>query len=139
MSRLLNEIWHAFLQWLARYVVLYLPPPRPQPVTVTLVREENRMLVYKVNVPAVTADDVVSYEITEIVDGGTPTIIPVKVGDPAPEIKVADGSAVVLTVVEIDDAGNKSDPSPALAFTAHDTIPPPAPGAPTVELLREEP
>lgn len=138
MSKLLNELWTVFLRWLALHLLPYVPPPRPFPPSAALVREEKSMLVYAVTLPPATAPDVVSYELTQVIDGGAPVVLAVKLGDPKPEIKVADGAKVSLTVIEVDDAGNKSPASPAFEFTAADTIAPGAPDAPSVELVREE-
>src|SRR5262245_49258840 len=38
------------------------------------------------------------------------------------------GVAVDITLVDIDTSGNRSAPSPSLAFVASDTVPPPVPG-----------
>lgn len=43
---------------------------------------------------------------------------------------------VVLSLVDVDDAGNVSEPA-VLSFVAKDTLPPQAPGGFSVALLRE--
>lgn len=40
--------------------------------------------------------------------------------------------AVSCYLVDVDSSGNVSQPSPILAFTAIDTVPPPPPAAPVV-------
>lgn len=94
------------------------------------------MLVYKATPAPPTVQDVVTQEITAVVDGVS-TVYPLPVGGSV-ELSLADNASVTITQVDIDDAGNRSEVSPAATFTATDTIPPPTPGAPTVELLREE-
>lgn len=53
------------------------------------------------------------------------------------EIVVPQDSQVTLTLVDVDDAGNESEPA-RLAFTATDTLPPQQPGALGVMLVSEE-
>lgn len=47
-------------------------------------------------------------------------------------------AAIVLTLVDVDDAGNKSDPA-VLEFTAVDTLAPAQPGSFGVTLVGEHP
>lgn len=120
-------------------MVMRMFPAPPGPPTAVLVSEENGMLNYQVAPPPDTAPDVASYEYTVAVAGQTPDqVLTQKKGDPGPTFSVnTDGSHVSLTVVEIDDAGNRSDPSDAFEFDAKDTIPPPKPGAPSATLVSE--
>ena len=53
------------------------------------------------------------------------------------ELSFADNDEVVLTLVDVDDAGNVSKPA-TLQFTAKDNVPPSAPGGFSVALVREE-
>lgn len=53
------------------------------------------------------------------------------------EVKFAQNDSVVLTLVDVDDAGNVSTPA-VLEFVANDTIPPSAPGSLGAALVREE-
>lgn len=46
-------------------------------------------------------------------------------------------TAVSLFMVDVDTSGNKSQPSPVLAFTAIDTIPPATPGTLNVTNVEE--
>lgn len=96
------------------------------------------MLVYSVSAaPAVDAD-VVSRRLTVTVNGEARepsdfTADATSFG----ELAFADNDAVVLTLVDIDDAGNASEPA-VFEFVAVDTIPPAKPGDFGVTLLREE-
>lgn len=139
MASLLEALAPAFWKWVAEQLRPYWPPPRPGALSVRLLRGENPMLVYGVTLPAPGDATVVTRELSQVVNGGTPTVVTLKVGDPDPEVKVADKDDVVLTLVDVDAVGNKSIPSPELHFVAADTIPPAAPGALSVKLLREEP
>lgn len=53
------------------------------------------------------------------------------------EVKVEQDSQVVLALVDVDDAGNVSEPA-TYEFVATDTIPPAKPGEFGVTLVREE-
>ena len=96
------------------------------------------MLVYGCTPPADTAPDVVKYEFTASIAGQPDQVVTQDKGGAQAEVKANDNDSVSLVCVEIDDAGNRSAPSPAFVFTAVDTIPPGAPEAPGVTLLREE-
>ena len=47
------------------------------------------------------------------------------------------GVAVELWCVDIDTSGNRSEKGPVLAFTATDSVPPPAPGGMTVSAVEQ--
>ena len=53
------------------------------------------------------------------------------------EFTFTEGDSVVLSLVDVDDVGNVSEPA-VVEFVAADTIPPSVPGGFTVSLLREE-
>lgn len=53
------------------------------------------------------------------------------------EVSVPQDASVVVSLVDIDDAGNESQPA-FIEFTATDTIPPSQPGSLGVSLVREE-
>jgi len=146
-----------FLQWLtywltwvfqnnpAGYVVVMsrvmrMFPAPPVPPTVTLLREDGKMLIYGCNAPVKTAPDVALCEFTARIDGQPDQIVTQDIANSGPvvEISANDNDAVSLTCVFIDDAGNRSPDSPAFTFTATDTIAPGSPDAPGVTLLREE-
>lgn len=96
------------------------------------------MLVYKVTAGAVTDTDVVERRLSVSVNGSN---VDTKVfsGDATSfgELSFNDNDNVVLTLVDVDDAGNVSSPA-ILEFVAIDTIPPAKPGEFGVTLTREE-
>lgn len=53
------------------------------------------------------------------------------------EFSFSDDDSVVISLVDIDDKGNESEPA-MVAFVARDTIPPQQPNALGVKILREE-
>lgn len=86
-------------------------------------------ILFDVSLPPPGATDVVSRELTLTIDGTTQAVPPlvgtttVVVGFSGPQ-----GATVEAVLVDVDDAGNRSEPSPKLVATLQDTIPPPAPG-----------
>ncbi len=103
-------------------------PPQPGPISAIL--KEERMagtLVYDVNLPAGGQDDVVSREFSVQVNDGTPDLFQLTNDVLVQRIRVPQDSSVLLSLVNIDDAGNRSTPS-TQTFAAKDTIPPDAPG-----------
>lgn len=95
------------------------------------------LLTYQVTVAAPVDADVVTRQLTVTVDG-------VSEGTRAFEgaatdlgtLEVLQDSNVVLTLVDVDDAGNLSEPA-VVNFVATDTLPPSAPGAFSVTLVSE--
>lgn len=97
------------------------------------------VLTYRVSVDPAAAD-VVERVLTVTVDGQEVVDAAKTFEASATDlgtVSVPQGSAVVLSVVDVDDAGNKSDPA-LLAFAAEDTLPPAAPGGLGVVLVGEE-
>ncbi len=97
------------------------------------------ILTYRVSVGPVVDADVVTRELSVYVNGADvarevrayePTVT--ELGD----VLVEQGSSVELRVVDIDDAGNRSEPA-VLAFVAEDTLPPAQPGSLGVTLVAE--
>jgi hypothetical protein len=125
------------LRWLARELGAFIPPKRPRQVAAHLVREDGPMLVYSVQFPPVGAPDVVLRRLSVNIDGTT-TDVEYGVDDAAHEVRCEQGQVVVLTLVDVDDAGNASLPSEPYGFTASDTIPPAAPGQLAATLVGEE-
>jgi len=118
-----------FLRWLLQWAFWrkWLAPPRPGPLTLGEQREIT-LLRYTVNLPpAPPITDLATREVT-IKQNGAPTIRPLSPDDGSFQFDCAAGTAVELTLVDIDESGNRSDPSGPLAFTATDTVPPPQPG-----------
>lgn len=112
----------------------------PYGIRLSLIAQEpsEMALVYTVSAGPAVDSDVVARRLTVLVngeilsstehDGSTTTF---------GEIKVAQDSSVVVTLVDIDDAGNESQPG-VIEFTATDTIAPSQPGSLGVTLVREE-
>lgn len=96
-------------------------------------------LTYNVSVGPVVDADVVSRELSVYVDGEeTARETRVYPADAIGlgSVSVPQNAAVVLKLVDIDDAGNRSEPA-VLEFTATDTIAPSAPGDLGVTLVNE--
>ena len=95
-------------------------------------------LVYSVSAGPVVDADVVVRRLTVTVDGVEAPAFPDFPADTTSfgEFTVPQDAQVVLALVDIDDAGNVSEPA-VLEFTATDTIPPAKPGEFGVSLVRE--
>jgi hypothetical protein len=95
-------------------------------------------LVYSVTGAPAVDPDVVARRITVTVDGTAREVLPDFPAEATSfgEVAVPQDSQVVLTLVDVDDAGNVSEPA-VLEFTATDTIPPAKPGEFGVSLVRE--
>lgn len=100
-------------------------------------KDDNMALVYALAVGATADSDVVERRLTVDVNGEVEKInsYPATAVDLG-ELSFKQGDSVVLSLVDVDDAGNVSEPA-VLAFVAADTIPPQAPGGFAVSLLRE--
>lgn len=95
-------------------------------------------LVYSVSAGPVVDHDVVARRLTVTVDG-VADVLPDFPADTTlfgEVITVPQDASVVLTLVDIDDAGNASEPA-FVEFVALDTIPPAQPGSFGVTLVRE--
>jgi len=99
---------------------------------------ETMALVYSVTAAAPVDADVVERRLTVTVNGEEKSS---QVYAPETtsfgELSFAQNDKVVLTLVDVDDAGNVSTPA-VLDFDATDTIPPTVPGGLGVALVREE-
>lgn len=110
----------------------------PHAFHVSLIALESGMLIYSVTAgPAVDAD-VSSRRLSVMVNGEVSSTV----DHPASttsfgEIVAPQDATVVVTLVDVDDAGNESPPS-FYEFVAKDTIPPSQPGSLGVTLVREE-
>lgn len=101
-------------------------------------KESNMALVYSVSAGSAVDADVITRELTVVVNGeqvaqntfsGSETALG--------EVVAPQGGNVMLTLVDIDDAGNRSQPA-TVEFVAVDTIQPAQPGSFGVTLVREE-
>jgi len=85
-------------------------------------------LKYTIQLPPPGASDVVSREVTATVNADPPKTTAL----PGSALEVVElfqhGDNVSIVLVDVDGAGNRSQPSDPLGFTAADTFPPPKPG-----------
>lgn len=95
------------------------------------------MLVYTATLPTVETADVVSQELTIDIDGVSNTESYAKDATTSNEFSAADNANVTLSLVYVDDAGNRSEARVQM-FVATDTIAPAQPGEVGVNLIREE-
>jgi hypothetical protein len=131
------------LVMLAELVAFFNAPARPVGLVVFQIRSNSTMadvLVYRVSVGPVVDADVVERRLTVTVNGETKddsyqsySADTTDLG----EISVPQGANVLLTFVDVDDAGNRSEPA-SFEFVASDTLPPAQPSALGVTLVREE-
>lgn len=96
------------------------------------------VLTYAVSAAPVVEGDVVSRELSVVVDGLEQPVVSfpgyaVDLGT----VDVPQNSEVVLRLVDVDDAGNRSEPA-EVTFVAVDTLPPSAPGVLGVSLVGEK-
>jgi hypothetical protein len=133
-----NRLADFLLGELATALQPHWPPPQPRIDSVTLLGEDNGMLKYQLVAPEPGAPDVVSRELTITVDGVQAEVMEFAYPGDAPQFSVDDNAEVMLTLIDTDDAGNRSAPSESFTFTATDSVAPPAPGALGVTPLGEE-
>jgi hypothetical protein len=88
----------------------------------------NGMLNFVLDLPVAGAADVVSRELTVVVDGVSS--VETLAGDAAVSADYSgiDNAVVTGSLVDVDDAGNRSEAS-EFSFVLTDTVAPPAPGA----------
>lgn len=111
---------------------------KPFIFTRDLIRKDaNMALVYNLSCGLPLDSDVVERRLTVVVNG---KVNPVSVfsKDTADfgEFTFTQDDEVVLSLVDVDDAGNTSPPA-TLEFVATDTLPPETPGGFVVSLVRE--
>lgn len=126
----------------AAYLETHLPKTVAVPVGLSaiLLRSPNMdVLTYQVSVGPVVDHDVVSRELSCVIDAGEPVVssFPGSTTDLG-LVSAPQGASVILALVDIDDAGNRSDAA-TLEFVAADTLPPAAPGSFGVTLVGESP
>jgi hypothetical protein len=131
--------------WLLVVMALFLTTPH-QPVALTVFQIRSNLtmadvLTYRVSVGPVVDGDVVTRELSVYVNGSDNGPREVRQYEATAtdlgDVLVEQGSSVVLTVVDVDDAGNRSEPA-VLEFVATDTLPPAQPGALGVTLVSEQ-
>lgn len=91
----------------------------------------------RVAFPPVTDTDVEKREFSYAVDDLAPVAEELAKDVTTKEYVFGQGSTVVLSLVDIDDAGNRS-PASTRTFVAVDTVPPAQPGEIGVEIVGEE-
>ena len=112
---------------------------QPKAVRFSLIRRARLSmgLVYAVTAGPAVDPDVVSRRLSVTVGGETTTTSFSADSTSFGEVTVPQDAAVVLTLVDVDDAGNVSQPA-VVEFVATDTIAPAQPGELGVSLVREE-
>lgn len=104
-------------------------PPQPGEIVFDAIGEDEMGLItFDIQLPEVGAPDVVEREFTLQVNGGEKDVRSLS-GDArvVEGLAVEEGSSIELLLVDIDDAGNRSEPS-GLITTVRDTFPPAKPG-----------
>lgn len=110
----------------------------PGLVWLKVVREESEMLVFVLTLPPKSAPDVVSRELTVKVGDAEPQTLSPGVDDTESiELSGADNASVTGSLVDIDDAGNRSE-ARTFEFVLTDTIAPAQPAEVGVRVVREE-
>lgn len=113
---------------------------RPVAFNTSLIRREmkNMALVYSVTAAPAVDPDVIARRMTVTVNGEPLASYPdfAATATSFGEIEVPQNSHVVMTLVDVDDVGNVSEPA-VVEFSATDTIPPAKPGEFGVTLMRE--
>ena len=114
--------------------------PGPVGITITGERSEEGMadiIKFSVSLPPKAAPDVVNRELTIVIGGGEPDVRNLDA-----DVNVVEGlegpqdAMVEVSLVDVDDGGNRSDASVASA-TLLDTVAPPQPGTLGIEVLGE--
>lgn len=111
-------------------------PPRPGRITVsdgvTIMG-----LKYKATLPAPGASDVTTRKFS-ITENGEERVTELPGSTTETEFTVARDASVSLKLSDVDGSGNQSPWSEPLDFTATDTVPPPQPGAISIESLGQD-
>lgn len=96
------------------------------------------VLTYKLTAAPVVDSDVVTRELRLVVNDAEPVVREFSASETdLGTVDVPQGANVVLQLVDVDDAGNRSEPA-VVEFVAADTLPPSQPGL-GVELVAEKP
>ena len=110
---------------------------RPGRMGLHLLREENGMLQFVLTLPPRTAADTMSRELSVSVGGGEIVVINPDIADTeSEEFSGADNASVHAELIDIDDAGNRSQAS-ILDAVLTDTIAPPQPGVMAIRVTGE--
>jgi len=116
------------------------PLPMPGAMIVNITGEsENNMLKFTVDIPDESTADVVKRVLTVDVDGTkTGQEFPGRDAAVSNEFQGDQGATVMLSLVNVDDADNKSE-ARELMVTLTDTLAPPMPGEFGITVTGEEP
>ena len=109
---------------------------RPALVFLQLTREVNEMLFFTLELPEAGASDVVTRKLSLKIGSAEAVSLELAVGETAPEFSGNDNDVVEGSLVDVDDAGNASEPS-NFSYVLTDTIAPPAPGQVGLKVTRE--
>jgi hypothetical protein len=110
---------------------------KPGRVQIFVTGEIDMAITFKVVLPPVSAPDVVKRELSVKI-GDADAVVSELAGDvtEVADLQGAQDAEVEVSLVDIDDAGNRSEPSVATAVLA-DTFAPPKPGELGIELTGE--
>jgi hypothetical protein len=138
--KVLRELVDVQEQTLAvnRSILKVLRLRKPGVVFLRLVSEEDSMLKFVLMLPAAGAADVVTRRLVVKIGDAEPTTAELA-GDAVESVEMSgeENAAVVGSLVDVDDAGNESEPS-TFSFVLLDTIAPPQPGAIGLKVTAEE-
>jgi len=131
-------MWNKVVKELRRLNIRTIRPSNLKAILVRSKRGDTKMLVYNVTAGSVVDNDVMERRLAvsvngEVVNTSTHPSDTTSFG----ELSFSDNDNVVLTLVDVDDAGNVSSPA-TFEFVAADTIAPAKPGEFGVTLVREE-
>lgn len=115
-------------------------PPKPGRLGMPTLEGDVTIMAlkYKVTLPAPGAGDVATRKLSITAGDNPTTTVDLPGNATSHEFTIGRDVAVSLQLVDVDSSGNASPPSPVLAFTSKDTIPPPAPGELAAELVGQE-
>ena len=103
-----------------------------------VVRKENGMLSFVLVLPPPGAPDVVARRLSYQIGGKEPVVLDLDgLALETEELRASDNEPIVGSLVDIDDAGNQSEPRD-FEFVIVDTIPPPQPGELGVRVVSED-
>jgi hypothetical protein len=115
---------------------------QPLPVTIFRIEELNmEKFAYTFSLPAPGSADVMTREFHYVVDG-VEAFDTLDVGTTTHRLVFVEGATVDAFLIDIDNAGNRSEPSTSMHFVVVDTVPPKTPASPevlSVEEVVEEP
>lgn len=129
---LLRDLRIVFRNWL-------LKPETPGPIYLVSVRTRDAMAKLLGNmlaIPPVTVGDIAVRKLTVKVGDADAVSVDLKPTDAQYEVVAGDNVVFTVSLVDVDQDGNVSEPSTA-TFTSKDTVPPPKPGEFHVAAVRE--